>query len=123
MTKIFPHCTISVGLAPLADYPAVWTDVLYAETIITPPCGRMSQRMRHAKNCLRTRVFFRIRALLALAFSLSLLATQAAGRKRGLLQLGESPVCTSATAAPPVRFPFTSRRGTPQLQLSKQNNS
>ena len=20
MTKIFPHCTISVGLAPLADY-------------------------------------------------------------------------------------------------------
>ena len=36
------------------------TNVSYAETIITPPCGRMSQRMRHENNCLRTRAFFRI---------------------------------------------------------------
>ena len=28
MTKIFPHCTISVGLAPLADYVSVIFDTL-----------------------------------------------------------------------------------------------
>ena len=72
----------------VSSYPAVWMDVSYAETIITPPCGRMSQRMRHAKNCLRTRAFFRIRALLALAFSLSLLATQAAGHTERSITTG-----------------------------------
>ena len=32
--------------------------------------------------------------------------------QRGLLQLVESPICTSAAAAPSMRFPFTSSRYT-----------
>ena len=33
MTKIFPHCTISVGLAPLADYYIIIYIIIIIESV------------------------------------------------------------------------------------------
>ena len=108
-----------------ADINSYRTDVSYAdhETIITPPCGRMSQRMRHAKKCLRTRAFFEFELFSRWLSCFRFLQPRRLAVQRGLYNWGNHLYVLLRPQRRPCGFRLQAGAASLQLPLSKQNNS